>query len=245
MAMRSTPLGTFSSRLVHTVNTSRQCLRQFHKPARPAASVPSPTPFVPDVQTFLTLIGRSMSKHASKLPSWEKLFTLNSNELRAAGIEPARQRRYLMRKREKFRKGLHGPGGDLEHVVDGVAQLRVVEVPDVSAKPDNPKAYLSASATLSPDMRRAVVNLPPDATKYEHNPDSPPKKFAHIKIHRGSMIKGPFLQPVRGSNGSVATIKVQEGMWEDKRGHKVDGGERRRVEIQAKRRVEERRKGIA
>jgi len=38
------------------------------------------------------------------------------------------------------------------------------------------------------------------------------------------------------SNGSAALIKVQEGMWEDKRGQKVDGGERRRAEVRAKRR---------
>jgi hypothetical protein len=31
-------------------------------------------------------------------------------------------------------------------------------------------------------------------------------------------------------------------MWEDKRGHKVDGGERRQKEVRAKLRLEERRK---
>jgi hypothetical protein len=38
-----------------------------------------------------------------------------------------------------------------------------------------------------------------------------------------------------------ARVTVTEGMWEDKRGHKVDGGERRRDEIRFKRRVAERK----
>ncbi|KAL4891376.1 IGR protein motif-domain-containing protein [Aspergillus ambiguus] len=235
MAMRSSTL--LSSRFLRPFTIGKTCVRCFHKNTTPRTA-PSPTPFVPDVETFLTLIGRGMSKHASKLPSWEKLFTLSSTELRDLGIEPARQRRYLLRKREKFRQGAYGPGGDLEHVVDGAAQLRVVEVPlDGETS--------SASATLSPGMRKAVVNLPPDATSYTHDTSKPLKKFAHMKVHNGSMIRGPFLQPLKGTNGSAALIKVQEGMWEDKLGHKVDGGERRRAEVRAKKRSEERRKGTA
>ncbi|KAK9609365.1 telomere length regulation protein [Aspergillus fumigatus] len=220
MKLCSSNLGTLSSRLIRPFSLTIQCTRCFHKNAA-APSVPSPTPFVPDVQTFLTLIGRDMKKHASKLSSWDKLFTLNSTELREVGIEPARQRRYLLRKREKFRQGIYGPGGDLEHVVDGAAQLRVVAVP------------VPGNQTTG------------DATSYEHDPSRPLKKYAHMKIHRGSLIRGPFLQPIKGTNGSAALIKVQEGMWEDRLGHKVDGGERRRAEVRAKKRSEERRKGTA
>ncbi|KAJ5114572.1 hypothetical protein NUU61_000331 [Penicillium alfredii] len=241
MAMRNSRLASVSARLIHNVGLPKQGIRSYHKSSAPI--VPSPTPFVPDVPTFLTLIGREMSKHASKLPSWEQLFSLSSNQLRDIGIEPARQRRYLIRKREKFRNGLYGPGGDLEQVVNGVAQLRVVEVPDASkltedGKPD-PKTLSTSSATLSPGMKKAIVNLPPDATEYTHSTSTPLKKFAHMKIHRGSRIRGPFLQPVKGSHGQAATIQVQPGMWEDKRGQKVDGGERRRVEVRAKKRLEE------
>lgn len=207
---------------------------------------------MPNVETFLKLIGRDMSKHASKLPSWEKMFTLTSSELRDLGIEPTRQRRYLLRKREKFRHGIYGPGGDLEHVVDGVAQLRVTEVPAGLLGRTGPMAdeadaagLLNFSATLSPGMKRVIVNLKPDATDYKHNPSNPLKKFQKVKIHRGSLLKGPFLQPMEGTNGSAALIKVQEGMWEDKLGHKVDGGERRRAEVRAKKRAEERKKGSA
>ncbi|KAF9884106.1 hypothetical protein FE257_002278 [Aspergillus nanangensis] len=242
MALRSS---LFSSRLVKPFTIGSNCVRCFHKNTA-SPSVPSPTPFVPDVPTFLTLIGRGMSKHESKLPSWDKLFTLSSSELRELGIEPARQRRYLLRKREKFRQGDYGPGGDLEHVVDGIAQLRVVEVPvDASsgAKHSETAVPVSSSASLSPGMRRVVVNLSPDATAYTHDPTKPLKKYAHMKIHNGSLLRGPFLQPIKGTNGGAALITAQEGMWEDKLGQKVDGGERRRAEVRAKKRSEERRKG--
>lgn len=243
MAMHNSQLRLLPFRILQSIGPSRQCIRPFHRNVTP--SVPSPTPFVPDVQTFLTLIGREMSKHATKIPSWDQLFTLNSDQLRDIGIENARQRRYLIRKREKFRSGLYGPGGDLERVVDGVAQLRVVEVPDESKKQKadfGASAMVASSATLTPGMKKAIVNMAPDAIEYKHAASAQVKKFAHMKIHRGSKIMGPFLQPIKGTHGSAATITVQEGMWEDKRGRKVDGGERRRVEVRAKKRLEERRK---
>ncbi|KAL4955057.1 IGR protein motif-domain-containing protein [Aspergillus filifer] len=239
------------TRTVRSFQLTRQCLRTIHKKSLPTSSVPSPTSFVPDVQTFLTLIGRDMSKHSSKIPSWEKLFTFTSAELRDAGIEPARQRRYLLRKREKFRNGIYGPGGDLETVVDGAAQLRVTEVPltasERASNAQNGAAtnLLGYSATLTPGMKRVIVNLPPDATEYKHDASKPLRKFAQMKIHRGLLVKGPYLQPIKGTDGSAAIIKVQEGMWEDKLGHKVDGGERRRAEVRHKMRAEERRKGSA
>ncbi|KAJ5555453.1 hypothetical protein N7535_007888 [Penicillium sp. DV-2018c] len=239
-AMRNSPLGSLSSRLFKAVSIPSAHIRLLHKNApRP---VPSPTPFVPNVQTFLTLIGREMSKQASKIPSWEDLFTWSSDQLREAGIEPARQRRYLIRKREKFRNGLYGPGGDLHTVVDGVAQLRVVEVP-LSAKGLGQQGGIqTSSATLSPGMVKALVNLPPDATGYQYTKQSLIKQFAHMKVHRGSLPMGPYLQPLKGSNGTAALISIQEGMWEDKRGHKVDGGERRRREVQNQKRLDERKK---
>ena len=186
-----------------------------------------------------------MSKQASKIPTWEDLFNLNSNQLREAGIEPARQRRYLIRKREKFRNGIYGPGGDLHTVVDGVAQLRVVEVP-ISARgltyQGTQAAVYTSSATLAPGMAKAIVNLGPDVKTFEYNKKRTITKFAGMKIHRGSLPMGPFLQPMKGTNGTAATISVQEGMWEDKRGQKVDGGERRRREVRNKQRLDERKK---
>lgn len=242
MSMRSLHIRNLIPRLIKTT-PSRQCIRSVHKKSA-ISPVPSPTPFVPDVETFLKLIGRDLLKHASKFPSWDKLFTLSSPELRDLGIEPTRQRRYLLRKRENFRRGIYGPGGDLDTVVDGVAQLRVIEVPADSktfTKVDKPLTALKSSATLSPGMRRAIVNLPPDATEYNHDPAKPTKRFERIRIHRGSMLKGPFLRPIKGTNGSAALIAAQEGMWEDKQGRKVGGGERRRDEVMTNRRREERK----
>lgn len=241
--MRNSPLGGLSSRFFRTLHITNQCVRSLHsKTARP---VPAPTPFVPDVETFLKLIGREMSKQASKIPSWEDLFNLSSNQLRQAGVEPARQRRYLIRKREKFRNGVYGPGGDLHTVVDGVAQLRVAEVPrsarGLPEQEANAEA-LTSSATLAPGMIKALVNLAPDAMTYNHSNKIALQKFAGMKIHQGYQPMGPYLQPLKGSNGAAALISAQEGMWEDKRGHKVDGGERRRREVQNKKRLDARNK---
>lgn len=226
-----------------TFTSTVQCVRCLHqKQAKPI--IPQPTPFVPDVPTFLSLIGREMHKHASKFTSWDSLFSLSSAELRELGIEPARQRRYLLRQREKFKQGIYGPGGDLDVVVDGAAQLRVVEVPVESSITQGEEintSLPSASATLSPGMRKVIVNIAPDAEKYEYRPGDTLKKYAHMKIHQGSMVKGPFIQALKGTNGSAVLIKAIEGMWEDRRGHKVDGGERRRAEVRAKKRSAERR----
>lgn len=239
MVALSPRFGVVQWRVLNAFVASPRCVRCLHQKTG-SPDVPSPTPFVPDVQTFLTLIGRDMSKHTSKFSSWEKLFSLTSTELRELGIEPARQRRYLLRQREKFRRGVYGPGGDLETVVDGVAQLRVVEIP-ADMTNNNSNKTVSASATSSPGMRKVIVNLPPDAESYRHSPSNDVKKFTSMKIHRGSLVKGPFLQTIKGTTGSAALIRVAEGMWEDKLGHKVDGGERRRAEVRAKRRSAERR----
>jgi hypothetical protein len=186
-----------------------------------------------------------MSKQASKIPTWEALFNLNSTQLREAGLEPARQRRYLIRKREKFRNGVYGPGGDLHTVVDGVAQLRVVEVP-VSARgltnTGTKSAVHTSSATLAPGMVKAIVNLAPEDKTYVFSKKKPIVQFAGMKICRGSLPMGPFLQPMAGTDGTAATISVQEGMWEDRRPKKVDGGERRRREVRNKQRLDERKK---
>lgn len=240
--MRNSPLGGLSLRLFKTLHISNQCIRSLHQKA--PRTVPAPTPFVPDVETFLKLIGRDMSKQASKIPTWEALFNLNSTQLREAGLEPARQRRYLIRKREKFRNGVYGPGGDLHTVVDGVAQLRVVEVP-VSARgltnTGTKSAVHTSSATLAPGMVKAIVNLAPEDKTYVFSKKKPIVQFAGMKICRGSLPMGPFLQPMAGTDGTAATISVQEGMWEDRRPKKVDGGERRRREVRNKQRLDERK----
>ncbi|KAI9772222.1 MAG: hypothetical protein M1840_000971 [Geoglossum simile] len=213
-----------------------QCIH-FRRQYASNATIPPPTPFVPDVQTFLTLIGRGLSKHASKIPSWEALFTLKSHDLRALGIDPARNRRYLLQCRQKFREGRFGIGGDLQEVVNGVAELRVVEklIPQDPAVPAR-----IATATTSLGARKIVVNVPPDSAT-PSVPLEEAKPVKHMKVIGAYTIKGPHVQLLKGTRGSAATLAVKDGLWEVKRGRKIDGGERRQAEVRAKRRAEERK----
>jgi len=228
-----------------------QC-RLLHAGNAAPVRIPKPTPFVPDAQTFLTLIGRNMAQHAAKIPTWEALFSLTSQQLRESGVEPARARRYLLWWRDRFRNGITGIGGDLSEVEKGVAELRIVEVPSDRAR--------DAQATLTKDagMRKVIANTPvtvaamPDpANPREETEDvsivPPPqvdpktvRPIVGIKIVDGNVIGGTGVEYVKGHPG-VARLRVKNGLWEQKRGHKVDGGERRKAEVRAKRRAAERK----
>lgn len=241
MIVRSLPPPLLPSTLQHFLLKSRslQCLRHLH--ARASASqplIPQPTPFVPDASTFLKLIGRNLSQHAGKIPTWQSLFSLTSKQLRELGVEPARTRRYLLWWRDRFRKGIFGVGGDLENVKDGGAQLRVVEVP--VAKAAIPKSRSTSTATGLQRTKRMVVDAPPEVIEKSQSLQQL-KPVEGMKVVGVRTIVGPYVQPVKGTSGSVATIKVQEGMWEVRRGLKVDGGERRKVQVRRKRLLEERR----
>ena len=65
------------------------------------------------------------------------------------------------------------------------------------------------------------------------------KPVKGLRVKGAHTIVGPYVLPVKGTDGKEAKIKVAEGLWEDRRGHKIDGGERRRAEVRAKRRSEE------
>lgn len=196
-----------------------------------------------------------MSAHAGKIPSWEALFTLSSQQLRESGVEPARARRYLLWWRERFRNGIHGIGGDLTEVKDGIAELRIAEVPVANS--------VDAPATISRDegVRKVIVNVKPTVALPEDpaNPQpkversvletlAPPMRMKEsqvkpvdgFKIVMGNSIGGTGVEYIKGYTG-VARLRVQDGLWEQKRGHKVDGGERRRAAVRAKRRAEERK----
>ncbi|MCJ1350754.1 MAG: hypothetical protein MMC33_000735 [Icmadophila ericetorum] len=197
------------------------------------AAIPSPTPFVPDPTTFLTLIGRQLNKHASKIPSWEALFSLSSAQLKELGVEPARSRRYLLWWRDRFRRGLFGPGGDLENVNEGVGEIRVLEVkrPEVPGK----KAPAPNHSPLGiPGIKKVVVNIPADVLPAEPPSADDVKPVAGMKVKGARTIVGPYVESVKGTGGSVAIIRVKEGMWEERRGHKVDGGERRKHNVRSR-----------
>jgi hypothetical protein len=145
-----------------------------------------------------------------------------------------------------------GIGGDLTEVEKGVAELRIVEIP--SNRPGDQVATLSKD----PGTRKVVVNTrltvaampdpanPKDTTK-EIGIVPPPKINAEkarpvkdMKIVRGNTIGGTGVEYIKGHPG-VARLRVQDGLWEQSRGHKVDGGERRQAEVRAKRRAQERK----
>lgn len=195
-------------------------MRCVHRESGPP-SIPPPIPLVPDVQTFLTVIGRGLSQHAAKFPTWEALFSLTSPQLKELGIEPPRTRRYLIQWRQKFRLGKFGIGGDLQHVENGIAQLRVLEVE---------KDPLT--------RQKHVVNVPAGKS-VEEIPRDELVKVKGYKVRGARAIAGPYALPLKDSAGSQIT--VTEGMWEDKRGHKVDGGERRRAEVRFRRGVVQRK----
>lgn len=223
------PFTQSSSTTISAISTAALTRRLLHQRAS-APRIPSPTPFVPDTATFLSLIGRNLSQHASKIPTWEALFSLTSPQLKELGVEPPRARRYLLRWRDKFRHGEYGIGGDLRAVQDGQAELRVVEVVG--------KDVLPAVATVGsfPGSRKVVVNAGQgEAVVGELRP------VKGVGLVKGGVLSGPYVQVIKGTKGTVGTLSVKEGMWEVKRGKKIDGGERRQAEVRAKRRSEQRR----
>lgn len=70
---------------------------------------PAPTKNVPDVETFLTKIGRNAIETSDNFESWEQLMTMTGFEMKQKGID-TRLRRYILGWRERFRVG----GEDIE-----------------------------------------------------------------------------------------------------------------------------------
>lgn len=129
-------------------------------------------------------------------------------------------------------------GGDLKNVKDGGAELRLVEVP--AAKAAIPSSRKPSIAIGLQQTKRMVVNAPPEAIE-KSLLSQQLKAVDGMKVAGVRTIVGPYVQPVKGTSGSVATIKVQEGMWEVRRGVKVDGGERRKLQVRRTRLLEERK----
>ena len=129
-------------------------------------------------------------------------------------------------------------GGDLQNVKDGGAEIRIVEIPLAKLAPSESRS--TSPAIGLPRTKRVIVNEPPEVL--EKSPALQHlKPVDGMKVVGARTIVGPYVQPVKGTSGSVATIKVQEGMWEVRRGVKVDGGERRKLQVRRKRLLEERK----
>ncbi|KAI9218715.1 IGR protein motif-domain-containing protein [Blastocladiella britannica] len=67
-------------------------------------AVPKPRGSVKDVHSFLYQIGRDSTAVADKFKDWESLFTSNSEQLKASGLNP-RQRKYILLWTERYRNG--------------------------------------------------------------------------------------------------------------------------------------------
>ncbi len=94
-------------------------------------------------------------------------------------------------------------------------------------------------------MQKLIVNVPNGSPTYVLQPGQTTadlRKPQGFTLKNGYIIKGKQAHPMKGTYGSGVTLKVVEGLWEHKRGHKVHGGERRRAETLHKLRVEENRK---
>ena len=217
--------------------------RAYAKAPLTRLSIPTPTPFVPDHTTFLSLIGRNLSQHASKIANWQSLFSLTSAQLRELGVEPARTRRYLIWWRERFRKGIFGVGGDLKHVNDGVAELRVVEVPvaDPGARMNVKEKLGTKTNVILPAIRKMVVNESPESLEARTTAEQL-TPVNGVKTTSSKQIAGPFVRAVKGTKGAVGRIQVQEGMWEVQRGVKMDGGERRQKMVRRQKLLAKRRR---
>ena len=214
--------------------------------------MPAPIPIVPDVATLLSIIGRNMKQHTIKFPTWEALFTLSSKQLRELGVEPTRDRRYLLRWLQKFRLGEFGIGGDFKYVRNGVAELRVQEnvdpndpiilrkrVVNVPVPPPAPEASEAPETAEAAEGEEAAEAAPAAAADTTYDLNGAPARVRGYKVVGAKAIAGPFALPLKDNAGSRVT--VTEGMWEHKLGRKIDGGERRRAEVRFKQRAAERR----
>ena len=113
------------------------------------------------------------------------------------------------------------------------------EVP-VPKEWDASGSTMMATATRTPGLRKVALNVRPG----EEVPPVPLDEatpVAHVKIKGAATMVGPHIEHVKGTGGLTARIAVKEGLWEERRGHKVDGGERRKAEVRAKRRAAERK----
>jgi len=183
-----------------------------------------PTPFVPDAQTFLTLIGRNLSQHASKIPFMESLFSLTSAQLKELGIE-------LHGVDDTYFDGVrssNGPvwsWGDFKYVKTG-KHRSVCGGPSFWEYP--------ATATLSAGNARCV-NWVAGAVLLRSRRSN---LYRPRLAYKGAQtIVGPHVQH---SGRETARLWSRRAVG-DQRGHKIDGGERRQAEGASKERGEERR----
>lgn len=88
-----------------------------------------------------------------------------------------------------------------------------------------------------------MVNVLPDAAEEEVQKaiedveQGRSRTVQGVKIKQLHTIAGKHVKLLKGLGR--AQLQVVEGLWEHKRGKKIDGGERRKAMVRAKRRAEE------
>ncbi|KAK6507090.1 hypothetical protein TWF481_005539 [Arthrobotrys musiformis] len=92
--------------------------------SREPRPIPEVSSTAPDVKTFLTKIGRNMIQHESKFTDWKQLMGTTTQQLRDMGIEPARDRRYLIDWRERYRNGIEPTEYKRGRKIDGGERRR-------------------------------------------------------------------------------------------------------------------------
>ena len=148
---------------------------------------------------------------------------------------------------------MFGVGGHFQYVRNGEARVKVVEVPVSNTEIGNTSTQSAGLVR----MKKMVVNTPPppppateekedEAVKQQSQSQSQLntdtlKPVEGMKVVGARTIVGPYIKAVKGSRGAEAIVRVQEGMWEVRRGVKVDGGERRKAQVRRKRLLEERK----
>lgn len=144
-------------------------------------------------------------------------------------------------------------------MTDGAGEIRVVEVPSIprtetkptptskSGDTSNTASAGYVSTMSSPGKTKLILNVPTGSKSYvleKGQTTQDLKKPKDFKLKHGYIIRGPYTEVVKGSNGSAVILRVKEGMWEDRQGKKVFGGERRRAETLHKMGVAEHRKTV-
>ena len=122
----------------------------------------------------------------------------------------------------------------MDFVDGGSGEVRILEM-------EGGRGAMTAAFTT-----KIVVNVPsgtelkPGINLEEVFGTDQVKPVSGVKVRGAHTIVGPHVESLKGGGGSIATIKVKEGMWEQKRGHKVDGGERRKENVRSRRAAQER-----
>lgn len=91
----------FYSTTVKQTHSQNANLRPLHKRKK---IIPQPSETIPDVETFLNKIGRNTIELKEHFPDWKKLFSMESREMKEAGIE-VQARRYILHQLQKYRDG--------------------------------------------------------------------------------------------------------------------------------------------